>query len=120
MKLCDSLFCNSSLIEILQTDSLALFALCKIALHLTHGPFIDHKHTLALTLLLTFLISQLAFLYLNSIFLCQMQKGIMIIYALFFHYEIDRTATLATRKTFAYITLTIDRKRWCLLVMKWA
>ena len=82
-------------------------------------PLVDHEHRLALTLLTLLIVAELAFLYLDVVFLRQPAQRLRIGYLLVLHQEVHGIATLATREALTYLTGWRHHERRCLVVVEW-
>ena len=82
------------------------------------SPFVDYKHRFALALFAFFIVSELTFLNLDIVLLCQPTQGLGIGNLLMLHQEVDGIATLATGKAFANLTGWRHHKRRCLVIVE--
>ena len=109
---------DASTTEILLTDGDAVRIILQYLLEIGLRPFVHDKHRLAVALLLSFLVGQFLFLYLDIIFLRQPAQSLGIGDLLVLHQEVNGRTTLSTGKTLTDLLRGRHHKRRRRIVMK--
>ena len=120
IKLLYDIIAHTTTAKILATDGHTIGIVMKDIPEVVHGPLVDDKHRLAVTLLTLLLLSQFFFMYLDIIFLSQPAQCLWIGNLLVLHQEVDGCATLTTREALTYLLGWRHHERRGLIIVEWA